>query len=225
MPPNHTDPTAAAAGRQPSSQTVPVAAPHRGDVWTEECGSEAAAKLRAIIAHAPVFVFAIGPDGRFTLSDGRGPAAFGLSSEQLVGQSAIALYRDVVTIDKDGRSMSGADAVRRALGGTEFSGLCTVEDAVLDVRLVPQLDEATGEHVGVVGVATDVSGHARAEATLREARDRLVVADRLDQQAFGVIGVRRHDAFETRHRGEDVVRALRVLGSGASAGADHRADD
>ena len=176
MSSKHTDPT---SDRWPSSETVPAARPHHADVWTEERGSDAAAKLRAIIAHAPVLVFAIGQDGRFTLSDGRGPAAFGMSAEEVVGRSAVELYRDVVTSDKDGRPMSGSDAVRRALGGGEFSGLCTVGDAVLDLRLLPQLDEDSGKQVGVVGVATDVTGHARAEATLREARDRLVVADRL----------------------------------------------
>jgi PAS domain S-box-containing protein len=145
----------------------------------DERGSDAAAKLRAILAHAPVFVFAIGQDGRFTLWDGHGPAALGLSAEQVVGQSAFELYRDLVTTEKDGRSISCADAVRRALGGSEFGGLCTIADSVLDIRLLPHVSESTGEQVGVVGVATDVTGHARAEATLREARDRLVVADRL----------------------------------------------
>ena len=61
----------------------------------DERGSDAAAKLRAILAHAPVFVFAIGQDGRFTLWDGHGPAALGLSAEQVVGQSAFELYRDL----------------------------------------------------------------------------------------------------------------------------------
>jgi signal transduction histidine kinase len=159
-------------------ETVQVVSTHRGDAWMNERGSDAAAKLRAVIAHAPVLVFAVGLDGRFTLSDGRGPAAFGLSAEQMVGRSAFELYRDVATTGKDGRGISVAEAVRLALGGSEFSGLCTIGDAVLDLRLLPQLDDG-GEQVGVVGVATDVSAHTRAEATLREARDRLVVADRL----------------------------------------------
>jgi PAS domain S-box-containing protein len=147
--------------------------------WTDEQGDDAVSKLRAIIAHAPVLVFALGRDGLITLWDGRVPASFGLPADEMVGRSAFELYRDVVTIDEDGRSLSVADAVRRALGGGGFGGLCKVGDAVLDLRLVPQFDDARGEPVGVVGVATDVTGHVRAEATLREARERLVVADRL----------------------------------------------
>jgi PAS domain S-box-containing protein len=145
----------------------------------DERGAETAAKLRATLANAPVHVFAIDGEGKFTLSAGRGPPAFGFSAEQLVGRSALDLYRDVTTTDTHGRSTSGADAVRRALGGSEFVGLCTMGEAVLDLRLLPQIDAASARVVGVVGVATDVTGHARAEATLREARDRLVVADRL----------------------------------------------
>ena len=179
MPPTNADPElAVATGHRPSSETVPVARVHHLDAWTDERGSDAAAKLRAVIAHAPVLVFAVGPDGRFTLWDGRVPTSLGMSAEDVVGRSASELYRGVVTMDKDGRQMSGADAVAYALGGREFSGLCTLGEAVLDLRLLPQLDDS-GVQVGVVGVATDVTGHARAEATLREARDRLVVADRL----------------------------------------------
>ena len=54
---------------------------------------------------------------------------------------------------------------------------------------------------------------------------RVVVADRLDQQTLGVIGIRRHDAFETGDGGENPVGALRVLRRGTAPGADHRADD
>jgi PAS domain S-box-containing protein len=163
---------------QPSSRTQRVGA-HGGDVWTEERGSEAAAKLRAALANAPVLVFAVGRDGLFTLADGRGPAALGFTARQMVGRSALELYREIVTTDTLGRSMSGADAVHRALGGAEFNGQCTIGDAVIDLRLLPQVDETSGEILGVVGVATDVTSHARAEAILRDARERLVVADRL----------------------------------------------
>jgi PAS domain S-box-containing protein len=164
---------------KPCSQTVPAAARHLGDVWVDERGSDAAAKLRAVLAHAPVLVFAIGNDGRFTLWDGHSSAALGLSSEQVVGQPATDICGRLTTTDKDGRPMSGTEAVERALGGQEFAGLGTIGDSVLDLRLLPHVDEITGEQVGVVGVAVDVTGHARAEAILHEARDRLVVADRL----------------------------------------------
>ena len=54
---------------------------------------------------------------------------------------------------------------------------------------------------------------------------RIVVADRLDQQALGVIGVRRADDLQPGNMGEERGQHLRMLGRGAEAGADHGADD
>jgi signal transduction histidine kinase len=148
-------------------------------MWSGALEADDAQKLQAVLAHAPVLVFAIGLDGRFSLWDGRGASAFGVSGEQVVGQPVADIFDAVRATHPEGGVSSGTEAVERALGGQEFAGLCTVRESVLDVRLLPYADEASGEQVGVVGVAVDVTGQARAEAIVHEARDRLVVADRL----------------------------------------------
>jgi len=151
---------------------------HR-DAWSEEPGTEAAARLRAVIASAPVVLFALDRDGVVTLSDGRGLDALGLKPGEAVGQSALELYGDVEAIDDEGRRTTGSEAVRRALDGSEFSGRCRVGEAVFEFRLMPQRDETTGELAGVVAIATDVTARAQAEDQLRDARERLTLADRL----------------------------------------------
>ena len=45
-------------------------------------------RLRAVIEHAPIIVFAIDRDGIFTLSEGSGLKSLGLAPGQVVGQSA-----------------------------------------------------------------------------------------------------------------------------------------
>ena len=57
----------------------------------------------------------------------------------------------------------------------------------------------------------------RVEHLVLEEDHRVVVADRLDQQALGVVGVRRHDDLQPRDVGEDRVQRLRVLRRRADA--------
>ena len=54
---------------------------------------------------------------------------------------------------------------------------------------------------------------------------RVVVADRLDEQSLGVVGVGRTDDLEARNMGEDRRQHLRMLRGGAKAGAHHGAND
>ena len=53
---------------------------------------------------------------------------------------------------------------------------------------------------------------------------RIVVADRLDQETLGLIGVGRQHHLQPRDVGEHRVEALAVLRGGAEAGAVHGAD-
>jgi signal transduction histidine kinase len=149
------------------------------DAWAEETGTEPAARLRAVIGSAPIVLFALASNGIITLSDGRGLSALGLRPGDIVGRSALDLSGAVEATDEGGNKTTGAEALRRALSGEEFVGQCRIDDAVFDFRLVPERDETTGEVRRVVGVATDVTKRTRTEAQLRDARQRLLVADRL----------------------------------------------
>jgi signal transduction histidine kinase/CheY-like chemotaxis protein len=142
------------------------------DVWHAERGTMAASKLRAVIASAPVALFAIDRRGVFTVSDGRGLAAMGLRPGEQVGGSAFELYATLELRRPDGEILTGAEAVRRALAGEAIEGECTIGEHSFDFRLHPQLDATTGAVQGVVGSATDVTER-------NDARQRLLVADRL----------------------------------------------
>src|SRR3954454_12233929 len=65
----------------------------------------------------------------------------------------------------------------------------------------------------------------RVEGLVLEEDDRVVVADRLDQEALGVVRVRRHDDLQPGDVGEDRIQRLRVLRRRADARAVHRSDD
>ena len=115
-------------------------------------------QLRAVISNAPIVLFAIDPDGRFTLSEGRGLAALDLKPGQLVGQSAFEVYRDVPRV---------VENLKRALAGEDFTDVVDVGALAFETRYTPVRDEA-GQIAGVIGIATDVSQRRRIEDETRQ---------------------------------------------------------
>ena len=117
-------------------------------------------QLRAVVSNAPIVLFAIDREGRFTLSEGRGLAALGLEPGQLVGQSAFEAYRDVPRI---------VENLRRALAGENFTDVVDVGPLAFETRYTP-LSDATGQVAGVIGIATDVSQRRRLEDETRQSQ-------------------------------------------------------
>jgi PAS domain S-box-containing protein len=115
-------------------------------------------QLHAVVANAPIVLFAIDAAGRFTLSEGRGLEALGLRPGQLVGQSAFEVYREAPRI---------VENLRRALTGEDFTDVVDVGPHAFETRYTPVRDEA-GEVAGVIGIATDVSQRRRLEDETRQ---------------------------------------------------------
>ena len=129
-------------------------------------------QLRAVVANAPIVLFAIDPDGRFTLSEGRGLAALDLKPGQLVGQSAFEVYRGVPRI---------VENLKRALAGEDFTDVVDVGTLAFETRYTPVRGEA-GLIAGVIGIATDVSQRRRVEDETRQS----LKLDALGRLAGGV---------------------------------------
>jgi PAS domain S-box-containing protein len=117
-------------------------------------------QLRAVVSNAPIVLFAIDREGRFTLSEGRGLAALGVEPGQLVGRSAFETYRDVPRIGEN---------LRRALAGEDFTDVVDVGSLAFETRYTPLRDE-TGQVSGVIGIATDVSQRRRLEDETRQSQ-------------------------------------------------------
>ena len=115
-------------------------------------------QLRAVVANAPIVLFAIDGAGRFTLSEGRGLAALGLRPGQVVGQSAFEVYRDVPSI---------VENLKRALAGEDFTDVVEMGSLVFETRYTPLHDES-GAVGGVIGIATDVSQRRKLEDETRQ---------------------------------------------------------
>jgi len=123
----------------------------------EESLSRREAHLRAVVNSAPVILFATDRNGIFTVSEGRGLAGLGLKPGQVVGISVFDVYLDRPDIHA---------YIRRALGGERLTVDVRAGAAMFETAYAPLVAES-GETVGMIGVATDVSERLRAEQALR----------------------------------------------------------
>jgi len=121
-------------------------------------------RLRAVVGHAPIVLFALDPRGTVTLSVGQGLAALHRRPDETpVGHSIFEVYRDTPMV---------LDHARRALAGEAFIARTTVADATYETCYLP-LRATDGTLTGVLGVGTDITARARAEAALRRREARL----------------------------------------------------
>lgn len=131
---------------------------------------ESEQRLRAVIEHAPIIVFATDRDGIFTLSQGRGLQALGLVPGEVVGKSAFEVYRDIPRI--------GAN-LRLCLDGSLVNDVVQVGELVYESLYVPQRNDRS-EVTGVSGVAWDVTARVRAEITARDLEGQLRQSQKME---------------------------------------------
>jgi PAS domain S-box-containing protein len=133
----------------------------------EEAARRASALLATVVARAPIALFALDRDGRFTLAEGRALEKLGFQPGEMVGTSALELY---------GRLRGFPEAFRRALAGEQTATPATVGTLEFEVVYVPSID-ARGRIDGIIGVAFDMTERKQAEAELHAsvtAQQRLV---------------------------------------------------
>ena len=114
-------------------------------------------RLRRVVAGAPVILFALDQDGKFTLAEGKGLQALGVRPGMLAGRSFFELLGDVPQAVAD---------VRRALSGESFTTTVELLGLEFEVQYSP-VRGRDGSRSGVVGVATDITERRRAQDALR----------------------------------------------------------
>jgi PAS domain S-box-containing protein len=136
------------------------------DVTDRRRGREALrqteARLRTVVSSASLILFALDPNGTFTLSEGEGLKTLGWKSGEMVGRSVFEIYRDNPDILAN---------VRRALAGDTFSVTIDVGDLTFDARYSPLTDDAD-KVIGVIGVAIDITENRKAQKALQENEER-----------------------------------------------------
>jgi PAS domain S-box-containing protein len=184
-------------------------------------------RLRSVISSASMVLWALDADGIFTFSDGGALRLLGLRPGEVVGRSVFDVYAAAPEIVEDNR---------RALAGEEFTVLRSVGASTFEARYSVQRD-ASGEVMGVIGVAVDVTERQKAELLLEmraEQADRFQSAlmelarfrtDDLDTALEAIVrvdsrtlGVERVSLWLFNEDGTELLR--RTLHSGSATASD-----
>lgn len=118
-------------------------------------------RLRVTVDQAPIVIWTVDRDLRFTSSRGGGLAALGLKADEVVGMTLPQFF------GTDDPEYPGLAGHRAALGGMPASYEQTVGGRVYATHLEPRRD-ADDVVVGVGGVAHDVTESRATEAALCE---------------------------------------------------------
>ena len=129
-------------------------------------------RLRAVVDAAPLVLWAIDPDGTFTLAEGSALAALGEDAADIVGTSAFDRYADEPPV---------LEMLRRALGGEPAMRIVERPNVKWQVRMQPVVGDS-GEVEGVIGISFDITEIRDIERALEdsERRYRMVVRNTSD---------------------------------------------
>jgi len=114
---------------------------------TEEELRRSQARLRTIVTGAPIVLFALDDEGRFTLVEGMGAVGAAFASPDLIGHTVFDAYAPMPEL---------LEIVQAALSGRVAVGTIEVGSLAYEVRCSPYASY-DGTRDGVVGVATDVT--------------------------------------------------------------------
>lgn len=123
---------------------------------TEQALRQSEERLRSVTGSAPVILYAVDGDGRFTFSEGQGLEALGLKSRGTVGASIYELYHEYPDVIEN---------INRALAGESLTYKSNIAGVFLETRYTPIYNKI-GKVEGVIGVAIDISDRKFAEAAL-----------------------------------------------------------
>ena len=111
-----------------------------------------------VLDSAPLVLWALDKNGKFTLAEGRGLESLGSKPGEWVGRDAL----------EDWKGTPAEDAMRRALAGEEFRASITVPGPHhYDVWYIPVRD-AAGAPNGMYGLAIEVTAAREAKTRLEE---------------------------------------------------------
>lgn len=133
---------------------------------TEQALRESEAGMRVLIENLPVILAIINADGIFTLSAGKGLKDVGLEPGQMIGASALELYKDRPDIAAD---------LERGLAGESFIALHQYGDVMFESRYVPLYD-ANQQLAGTSILSINVTDRVQAENERTRLQEELIMA-------------------------------------------------
>ncbi|WP_192821173.1 response regulator [Rufibacter sp. LB8] len=129
-------------------------------------------QLETVVNGAPIILWAIDAEGRFTMTRGKGLSLIGKSEGQSVGMSMYEAYQDNPTI---------LACVRKALKGAGANCTTNVQGVWFDCLYLP-MTNANSEVTGVIGVGYDITSRVKSEEELKKAKDEALSMAQVKEQ-------------------------------------------
>jgi PAS domain S-box-containing protein len=129
---------------------------------TEEALRESENKFRSIVINAQPIIFMLDTKGIFILSEGKALSSLGLRPGEVVGKSALEMYRNYPDVVR---------GIKEALSGKVINEIVEVEGSIYDVFYSPHRN-SHGEIIGTIGMAVDITERKKAEQKLQESKER-----------------------------------------------------
>lgn len=140
----------------------------------EEALRTGEARFRAIVANAPMVLFAYDREGIITFIEGKALEQLHVKPEYILGRSVFEAFHDTPPLIKN---------AERALHGEKISTRLMFRERIFDAQYVPLFD-AQGQVDGIAGVAVDITERVEAEISLRAREKRF---NKLTEQADVVL--------------------------------------
>jgi PAS domain S-box-containing protein len=115
-----------------------------------------------ILENAPVIIWSIDLEGRFTYTHGKGLENIGSKPGENIGKSVFDVYRGT----------DAANFIKKVLDGETFADIVKIGNFFYDTR-VSVLTNHNGEKFGYMGVSLDVTEHIRDQSDLKKFRQAL----------------------------------------------------
>jgi len=116
-------------------------------------------RLQTVVANSPIILFSLDENAVFTLFEGKGLSDLGINKNEFIG----------LTLDAAPMLPLTMDDFHRAMSGEEVTIVVEIAGKFFEIFYTATLNESN-KAIGVIGVASDITDHKRAEEELKAAK-------------------------------------------------------
>jgi signal transduction histidine kinase/DNA-binding response OmpR family regulator/HPt (histidine-containing phosphotransfer) domain-containing protein len=116
-------------------------------------------RLQTVVANSPIILFSLDETATFTLFEGKGLSDMGINKNEFLG----------LKLESAPMLPLSMEDFNRAMQGEEVTIVAELKDKFFEIFYTPTLND-NNKAIGVIGVASDITDHKKAEEALLKAK-------------------------------------------------------